>query len=180
MPAVYDLVVLLDSAAPDDRREKILSDVESAISSGGTLEGKHDWGTRPLSYEIDHRTDAHYTLFQFDGPVELLESLQRTLKLTDGVVRSRLIKLKPGTPPPPNVRPAPPVEAGAPASAPEAPAATDEAASEPAAPAEPPAAEEAAPEPIAEEPAPAAAEEPAPTGDAPEPEAAPADEAPAS
>jgi small subunit ribosomal protein S6 len=38
---------------------------------------------------------------QFHGPAELLANLQRTLRITDGVVRFRIIKLEPGTPAPP-------------------------------------------------------------------------------
>src|SRR3954452_12736339 len=103
-----------------------------------------------MAYEIEHRHEADYRLFQFQGPTDLLQTLQRTLRLTDGVLRHRLIKLKPGTPPPPQMRREPRVE--------EAPAAEGEAA--------PVAAEAAAPAAVAEAPAPEAA----PTS---EPEAAP-------
>ena len=99
---VYDLMLLLDTSAPEEQRTKVLSDVESAISSAGSIVGTHDWGTRPLAYEIRHRADAEYHLLQFKGPAELLETLQRTLRITDGVVRFRIIKLAPGTPGPPD------------------------------------------------------------------------------
>jgi small subunit ribosomal protein S6 len=113
---VYDLMLLLDTSAPEEQRKKVLSDVESAISSSGTIVSDHDWGTRALAYEIRHRTDAEYHLLQFHGPPELLANLQRTLRITDGVVRFRLIKLAPGTPAAPDPpRPerieAPPAEA---------------------------------------------------------------------
>ena len=99
---LYDLMLLLDTSAPEEQRKKILSDVESAISSSGTIVSDHDWGTRALAYEIRHRTDAEYHLLQFHGPPELLANLQRTLRITDGVVRFRLIKLAPGTAGPPD------------------------------------------------------------------------------
>ena len=112
---LYDLMLLLDTSAPEEQRTKILSDVESMVSSSGTIVGNHDWGTRALAYEIRHRGDAEYHLMQFLGPAELLANLQRTLRITDGVVRFRIIKLAPGTPAPPEPRPerpeAPPVEA---------------------------------------------------------------------
>jgi small subunit ribosomal protein S6 len=112
---LYDLMLLLDTSAPEEQRTKILSDVESMVSSSGTIVGNHDWGTRALAYEIRHRGDAEYHLLQFHGPAELLANLQRTLRITDGVVRYRIIKLAPGTPAPPELRPerpeAPPVEA---------------------------------------------------------------------
>lgn len=104
MSQLYDLVLLLDSDAPSERRQEILSHVESAIGQGGEIESRHDWGVRKLSYEIAHRKESEYHLLQFSGPSELIESLQRTLRLTDGVLRFRVIKVKPGTPPPPAVR----------------------------------------------------------------------------
>jgi small subunit ribosomal protein S6 len=97
----YDLMLLLDTAAADEQRAKILSDVETMISNGGTIVGKHDWGVRPTAFEIRKKTDAQYELFQFHGSAELLATLQRTLRITDGVLRFRIIKLDPGTPPPP-------------------------------------------------------------------------------
>jgi len=113
---LYDLMLLLDTSAPEEQRAKILADVESIVSSSGTVVGNHDWGTRALAYEIRHRGDAEYHLLQFHGPAELLANLHRTLRITDGVVRFRIIKLAPGTPAPPDSRPerppeAPPVEA---------------------------------------------------------------------
>jgi small subunit ribosomal protein S6 len=112
----YDLTVLLDTAAPEDQRARILSDVEAMITNGGTVVGKHDWGPRTMAYEIRHKADAEYHLIQFHATPELLANLQRTLRITDGVVRFRIIKLAPGTPaapdPPRAERPeAPPVEA---------------------------------------------------------------------
>ena len=104
MSSLYDLMLLLDSDAPSERRGEILRDVESAIASGGSLESNHNWGVRRLSYEIDHRNEAEYHLLQFRSSPELLESLRRALKLIDGIVRFRLIKVRPGTPPPPSTR----------------------------------------------------------------------------
>jgi len=98
---IYDLMVLLDTAAPDDQRAKILSDTETMISGAGEVVSKHDWGPRTMAYEIRHKPDAEYHLIQFRGGAELLANLQRTLRILDGVVRFRIIKLEPGTPDPP-------------------------------------------------------------------------------
>ena len=111
-------MVLLDTTAPDDQRAKILSDVETMIGNGGEVVGKHDWGARSLAYEIRHKPDAEYHLLQFHASAPLLENLQRTLRIMDGVVRFRIIKLEPGTPPPPprpERAPFEPAEAPAPA-----------------------------------------------------------------
>jgi len=110
MPAhdpLYDLVLMLDSAAPDDQRQKVLDGVESTIVAAGEIVNSQDWGVRQTAYEIRHKTDAEYHLLQFHATREVLESLQRTLRITDGVVRFRIIKLAPGTPAPPANRPEP-------------------------------------------------------------------------
>ena len=103
---IYDLNLLLDSALDEDRREKILADVETMIVKQGELLGSHDWGVRPTAYEVRKHTDASYHLIQFHATPELLQALDHSLKITDGVVRHRVIKLKPGTPAPPEQRPA--------------------------------------------------------------------------
>jgi small subunit ribosomal protein S6 len=102
---LYDLMLLLDPTAPEGRGEAIVAEIRTMIDSSGTLVGEHDWGQRKMSFEIRHRPEAQYTLFQFEGENELLERLNHTLKITDGVLRHRIIRVKPGTPPPPEPRP---------------------------------------------------------------------------
>jgi small subunit ribosomal protein S6 len=104
MPAhdpLYDLVLMLDSAAPEDQRQKVLAGVKSTIAAAGEIVNAQDWGVRQTAYEIRHKKDAEYHLLQFHGTRDVLETLQRTLKIADGVVRFRVIKLAPGTPAPP-------------------------------------------------------------------------------
>lgn len=108
-PATYDLTVLLDVAVEDDQRTRILADIETMIGeTGGTIVSAHDWGRRKMEFEIRHKPEAEYHLIQFQGSSELLERLERTLRITDAVLRHRVIKLKPGTPDPPDLRRAAP------------------------------------------------------------------------
>ena len=104
MPPLYDLMLMLDPNASDDRQKEIVAEAQRSIESEGSLVGTHDWGTRRLAYEIDHRGEAAYHLFQFEGPTSLLDRLDHSLKIADGVLRFRIIRLKPGTPPPPEPR----------------------------------------------------------------------------
>jgi small subunit ribosomal protein S6 len=97
----YDLVLLLDTTAPDELRKKIVSDADALIKQHGEVIGVHDWGVRPTAYEIDKKTDAEYHLIQFHGTSELLATLDRNLRIIDAVLRFRIIKLAPGTPAPP-------------------------------------------------------------------------------
>lgn len=103
LPPIYDLMLLLSTSEDDAGRAKILADVEQTIADGGgTVEIKQAWGTRSLAFEIAHVGDAEYHLLQFSGPPALVEALSYNLKIADGVMRHRIIKVTPGTPPPPD------------------------------------------------------------------------------
>jgi len=96
---IYDLMLLIDAAAEDDVRAKIVADARAAIQAEGSLVGDQAWGLRPLAYDIGHRNQAEYHLLQFSGPPSLISSLEHTLRITDGVLRHRMIKLPRGATP---------------------------------------------------------------------------------
>ena len=97
-------MLLIDPTAPEERRNAVISETESMINDGGELVGSHDWGQRRMAYEIDHRPEADYRLYQFEGENPLLDRLNQRLRIMDGLLRFRIIKIKPGqpTPPPPD------------------------------------------------------------------------------
>jgi len=99
-------MLVLDPNAPEQSQNEVLRSVESMIQSDGSLVGHHDWGVRRLAYEIDHRPEGAYHLFQLEtDDASLLERLDHSLKIADGVLRFRIIRLKPGSPPPATPRP---------------------------------------------------------------------------
>jgi small subunit ribosomal protein S6 len=103
----YDLMVLLDPEAPEERRAELIEQIRAQIQSGdATLKGDADWGMRRLAYEIDHRVEAQYHLFQFEASPDVLNSLDRSLSIEDAVLRFRTIRL-PGEAPE-QTPPAPP------------------------------------------------------------------------
>jgi small subunit ribosomal protein S6 len=144
LPApTYDLVLLLDPQSEESTRTKILTDTRTAIDAQGEIVNEDTWGERALTYPIDKKPNADYHLLQFHAASsELLDGLDRTLRITDGVMRFRIIKLRPGVPDAPDMGTATPA-------APRAEA--EPQAAEPAVEAEPQAAEPA----VEAEPAPA-------------------------
>ncbi len=106
LPApTYDLVLLLDPQAEESVRAKIVADTRATVEAQGQLLRHDEWGERPLTYPIQKKASAEYHLLQFHaGGAELLSDLDRTLRITDGVLRFRLIKLKPGVPDAPDMR----------------------------------------------------------------------------
>ncbi|HKH79150.1 MAG TPA: 30S ribosomal protein S6 [Solirubrobacteraceae bacterium] len=101
----YDLTLLLDPQAEEDARAKIVGDTLATVQAQGELLRHDEWGERPLAYPIERRASAEYHLLQFHtGGTELLSGLDHSLRITDGVLRFRIIKLKPGVPAAPDMR----------------------------------------------------------------------------
>jgi len=105
LPApTYDLVLLLDPEAEEAARAKIIADTRAAIEAEGEFLRHDGWGDRALTYPIDRKAVAEYHLMQFHAEAPaLLGQLDRTLRITDGILRFRIIKLKPGVPDAPEV-----------------------------------------------------------------------------
>jgi small subunit ribosomal protein S6 len=188
MAGVYDLMLLIDPNAPEERRTSAVSEAESLLSSSGEIVAQQDWGQRRMAYEIDHRPEAEYRLYQFNGDKDLLERLNQRLRINDAVLRFRIIKSKPGAPLPPapeqqsarrrEEREPQDTRVAARAAA-DAPAASDAPEAEAAAPADAPAAPADAPAgpadaPVPDAPAPDAPAADAPPADAPDVPAEPA------
>jgi small subunit ribosomal protein S6 len=103
-------VLLLDLQADEATRAKIVADARASIEAHGELLRHDGWGERALTYPIDKQANADYHLLQFHASSpELLDGLNRTLRITDGVLRFRIIKLKPGVPDAPEMVAAPAV-----------------------------------------------------------------------
>lgn len=89
---------MLDPELGEEEREKLAADAKNAIESGGTLVHEDNWGVREMAYEINHKSESDYRLFRFAGPRELLEQLDHSLKIADGVVRFRVFRVDPEDP----------------------------------------------------------------------------------
>ncbi|HSI80309.1 MAG TPA: 30S ribosomal protein S6 [Solirubrobacterales bacterium] len=103
----YELVLMLDPEAPDERRDQIAADALKRIEAGATLKHDRAWGMRKLAYEIRQRTEADYRFFRFESDSgAVLDELDHSLKITDGVLRFRIFKVDPDSP---VIEPPPPV-----------------------------------------------------------------------
>jgi small subunit ribosomal protein S6 len=152
----YELVLMLDPGQDSASRDALAKEALGMIESGGTLKHQNDWGLRKLAYEIAQRNEADYRWFRFEAPPSVLEQLDHSLKIADGVLRFRIFKVDPDAPvmaPPASDAPAPGASrergSGETRPAPREAAAPEQAAEAAAGAAEPEQAE-AAPEPAAE------------------------------
>ena len=103
----YEILLMLDPDAPEDRHEEILARTRELVEKGGgSFEDHQAWGRRRLAYEIDHRSEGVYHLLTFRSEPATLSEVSRVLKITDGVLRHMATRR-----PRPHRRKAPPAPA---------------------------------------------------------------------
>ncbi|HYH61124.1 MAG TPA: 30S ribosomal protein S6, partial [Solirubrobacterales bacterium] len=88
----YELVLMLDPEAPDERRDEIAVNARKRIEAGATLKQERSWGLRKMAYEIKQRNEADYRFFRFEQGAGVLDDLDHNLKITDGILRFRIYK----------------------------------------------------------------------------------------
>ncbi len=89
----YELMYIVKSDLADEKKEAILERLRGIIEADGEIENVDDWGNRKLAYEIDKRNDGHYTLMNFKAGTDVPKEIRRVLKITDGVMRTMVVKL---------------------------------------------------------------------------------------
>ena len=90
----YELMVIIESDLDDQAIDQQVKWVETQIATrGGTVARADRWGRRRFAYEIDHRVEGYYVVWELTHEGEGLETLERSLRLADEVVRHKLVRL---------------------------------------------------------------------------------------
>jgi small subunit ribosomal protein S6 len=59
----------------------------------GRVNRVEKWGKRRLAYELNHRTEGYYVLFDVTSDPAPMDELDRTLRLADDVLRHKIVRL---------------------------------------------------------------------------------------
>lgn len=76
---------------PDLDDEAVAATVDKftnvVVNNGGTEVTVDKWGKRRLAYEIKNYREGYYVLINFEGEARTAEELERTMKISDDVLR---------------------------------------------------------------------------------------------
>jgi len=89
---------MLDPGPDEAGRDALAQEVRGRIEAKGTLKHENNWGLRKMAYEIEQRNEADYRWFRFESPTELLDELNHSLRIADGVLRFRIFKVDEDSP----------------------------------------------------------------------------------
>lgn len=88
----YEAVIVISLKLGEEGIAETITKFKDLVSKHATLENVDEWGKRRLAYEINKETEAYYVLFDFKSEAEFPAELDRVLMITDGILRSMIVK----------------------------------------------------------------------------------------
>lgn len=91
----YELMLVLRPDVPDDKIQAVIDKTTRSISgSGGQIVKVSPWGRRRLAYPIDRHREGSYQIVHFDAPSDAITELERTLLITEEVLRHLVTRVE--------------------------------------------------------------------------------------
>jgi small subunit ribosomal protein S6 len=91
----YELMLVLRPDAPEERIQAVLEKATRQLTeAGGQIVKAAPWGRRRLAYPIDRYREGSYHILHFDAPAEAIVDLERTLLITEEVLRHLVVRVE--------------------------------------------------------------------------------------
>lgn len=89
----YELTYIINPVLEDDQYEEIVNKFTEFIrDNGGEIDEVDEWGIRKFEYEMDGKSSGYYVNAYFTAPGELIEKLERNLRIDDHIMRYLTLK----------------------------------------------------------------------------------------
>lgn len=91
----YETVIVVSAKLGEEGNAAILERFKKLIADNGTVESVDEWGKRRFAYPIQKQTEGYYTLINFKSASDFTAELDRRYKITDGILRTLIVKKDP-------------------------------------------------------------------------------------
>ena len=92
-PRAYELMVIIDAELDDEVIDATVKRIAGLLEQrGATVKREDRWGRRRFAYEINHKLEGYYVVYEFVGGSDL-DTLERALRLADETVRHKVARL---------------------------------------------------------------------------------------
>ena len=88
----YETLFVVDASKGEEETAALVDKFKSLIEANGTIESVDEWGRRRLAYPIDDVAEGYYVLVNFAAKADFPAELERVFGITDGILRSMVIK----------------------------------------------------------------------------------------
>ena len=89
-------MIIVDVAQDDQAIQNIVKRTgELIVKIEGSVGRVEKWGRRKLAYDINKKPDGYYALLEFTAEPANIKELDRQLRLTDEIIRHKVILVPP-------------------------------------------------------------------------------------
>ncbi|MBQ1554225.1 MAG: 30S ribosomal protein S6 [Clostridia bacterium] len=92
MKEAYESILIVSCKNGDEAVTAVVDKFKKMIEDNATLDSVEEWGKRKLTYLINKESEGYYVLFNFTADAEFPAELDRVYNITDGVLRSLIVK----------------------------------------------------------------------------------------
>ena len=93
---LYETVIVTTAKPGEEGSAELVGRFKALIERhGGTVQSVDDWGKRRFAYPIQKQTEGYYTLINFESDPEFTAELDRRYQITDGILRTLIVKRDP-------------------------------------------------------------------------------------
>ncbi|MBQ9902047.1 MAG: 30S ribosomal protein S6 [Clostridia bacterium] len=92
MKEAYESILIVSCKNGEEAIAEVVGKFKKMIETGATLDSVEEWGKRKLAYLINKESEGYYVLFNFTCDAEFPAELDRVYNITDGVLRSLIVK----------------------------------------------------------------------------------------
>ena len=83
----YELMFIVRPDMVDEDLNKLISTLESSVTSAGGTTKTEVWGKRRLAYRVGRFNDGIFVLMMIDGIGAVVHELERRLRVTEPVIK---------------------------------------------------------------------------------------------
>ena len=88
----YETIFVIDASLPEEQITALTDKFKAMIEANGKIESVDVWGKRRLAYPINYKTEGYYVLVNFSSEAEFVAELERVYNITDGMLRTIVIR----------------------------------------------------------------------------------------
>ncbi len=90
----YELVYIVRPTVDEQALAAVNERVERIVAgNGGEITRRDDWGKRRLAYPITKFNEGFYSVLQLNLPRPAVREIERSLKLTEDILRYIVVRL---------------------------------------------------------------------------------------
>jgi small subunit ribosomal protein S6 len=93
MKRIYELMFIVRPDMPEEEMSKLISTLESSVSSAGGTVKSEVWGKRRLAYTVRRFHDGIFVLLTVEGDGAIIHELERRLRVTEPVIKFITVRI---------------------------------------------------------------------------------------